>query len=114
MPLNNVNLSEYFWLRLAAAMSDGRHAAGIVREMPGIMLVLAYLLLLPPLLAKTIMRPFFIRMGFMRFFVLVTLIQFMACAADQDGAALDLQPEVHRVYSGMLLQHLTVASGHGE
>jgi len=40
--------------------------------------VLAYLLLLPPILAKTIMRPFFIRMGFIRFFTLVTLIQFMA------------------------------------
>ena len=32
----------------------------------------------PPLLAKTILRPFFIRMGFIRFFLLVTLIQFMA------------------------------------
>ena len=40
--------------------------------------MLAYLLLLPPLLAKTILRPFFIRMGFFRFFVLVTLLQFMA------------------------------------
>ena len=40
--------------------------------------MLAYLLLLPPLLAKTILRPFFVRMGFMRFFLLVTLIQFMA------------------------------------
>jgi hypothetical protein len=50
----------------------------LIRELPGIILVLAYLLLLPPLLAKTIFRPFFIRMGFIRFFILVTLIQFMA------------------------------------
>ena len=40
--------------------------------------ILLYLLLLPPLLAKTILRPFFVRMGFVRFFLLVTLIQFMA------------------------------------
>jgi hypothetical protein len=36
------------------------------------------LLLLPPLLAKTFMRSYFIKMGFIRFFLLVTLIQFMA------------------------------------
>jgi len=46
--------------------------------LPGIILVLGYLLLLPPLLAKTVMKPLFIKMGFVRFFVLVTLIQFMA------------------------------------
>jgi hypothetical protein len=37
------------------------------------------MVLLPPILAKTILRSFFIRMGFVRFFILVTLIQFMAC-----------------------------------
>jgi len=73
--LNNVMLSDYFWLYLLGRSTD-RHWA--IRELPGIILVLAYLLLLPPLLAKTIMKPFFIRMGFIRFFTLVTLIQFMA------------------------------------
>ena len=43
-----------------------------------IVLVLAYMLLLPPLLAMTVMRSFFIKMGFIRFFLLVNLIQFMA------------------------------------
>jgi hypothetical protein len=75
VPLNNVNLSEYFWLGLG--MSTERH--WLIRELPGILFVLAYLLVLPPLLAKTIFRSFFIRMGFARYFVLVTLIQFMAC-----------------------------------
>jgi hypothetical protein len=75
VPLNNINLSEYFWLGLGEAMA-GR--GWLLRELPGIVLVLAYLLLLPPLLAKTILRPFFTRMGFMRFFLLVTLLQFMA------------------------------------
>ena len=44
----------------------------------GIILVLAYLLVLPPLLAKTVLRSYFIKMGFLRFIVLVTLLQFMA------------------------------------
>jgi hypothetical protein len=76
VPLNNINLSEYFWLSgLGQAMADRPF---YIRELPGIILVLAYLLLLPPLLAKTVLRPFFARMGFVRFFLLVTLIQFMA------------------------------------
>ncbi len=49
-----------------------------MRELPGIVLVSPTWSLLPPLLAKTFMRPFFIKMGFIRFFMLVTLIQFMA------------------------------------
>jgi hypothetical protein len=75
LPLNNVMLSDYFWVYLLGLSVD-RH--WLIRELPGIILVLAYLLLLPPLLAKTLLRPFFIRMGFIRFFTLVTLIQFMA------------------------------------
>jgi hypothetical protein len=76
VPLNNINLSEYFWLAWLGEAMEGR--PWYIRELPGLILVLAYLLLLPPLLAKTILRPFFVRMGFMRFFLLVTLIQFMA------------------------------------
>ena len=88
VPLNNVNLSDYLLARPGSAQSlEGMH--WLIRELPGILLVLAYLLLLPPLLAKTVMRSFFIKMGFIRFFLLVTLIQFMAVAAHQDGAALD-------------------------
>src|SRR2546423_14201509 len=76
VPLVNVNLSEMFWLSF---MGQGVEGMGwFARELPGILLVLAYLLLLPPILATTILRPFFVRMGFIRFFMLVTLIQFMA------------------------------------
>jgi hypothetical protein len=80
LPLNNVNLSDYFWLHgLGVTFSEGQGIWGILlRELPGIVLVLAYLFLLPPLLAKTILRSFFIRMGFIRFFLLVNLMQFMA------------------------------------
>jgi Cytochrome b(C-terminal)/b6/petD len=79
LPLNNVNLSDYFWLPLGVVFPEGQGIGGILlRESPGIILVLAYLFLLPPLLAKTVMRSFFVRMGFIRFFLLVNLIQFMA------------------------------------
>jgi hypothetical protein len=76
VPLNNVNLSDIFWLNIMGQSLQDKH--WFVRELPGILLILGYLLLLPPLLAKTFLRPFFVRMGFIRFFLLVTLIQFMA------------------------------------
>ncbi len=76
VPLNNVNLSDYFWLMGLGQAMEGK--GWLAREAPGIIAILAYLLLLPPLLAKTVMRSYFIKMGFIRFFILVTLIQFMA------------------------------------
>ena len=75
LPLGNKNLSEMFWRRCWVCRPKPYRGT---RECPGILLVLAYMVLLPPLLARTIMRPFFIKMGFIRFFILVTLIQFMA------------------------------------
>jgi hypothetical protein len=87
-PLNNVQLSDIFWLKLLGRSptevrlplpgSHPRLLDAIWRELPGIFVILVYLLALPPLLARTFMRGFFIRMGFARFIVLVTLIQFMA------------------------------------
>jgi Cytochrome b(C-terminal)/b6/petD len=76
VPLNNVMLSDIFWLEI---LGEAVQAKGwFMRELPGIVLILAYMLLLPPILAMTVMRNYFIKMGFIRFFVLVTLIQFMA------------------------------------
>lgn len=78
LPLNNVNLSDVFWLPLGKLWAEGQPWYGILlREAPGILLVLAYLVVLPLLLAKTVMKPFFLKMGFLRFMLLVTLIQFM-------------------------------------
>jgi hypothetical protein len=76
LPLNNVNLSDMFWLPMGQVFEEGK--GWFVRELPGIVLVLAYFLLLPPILARTILRSFFVKMGFLRFFLLVTLLQFMA------------------------------------
>jgi hypothetical protein len=84
LPLNNVNLSQLFWLNMLHMPLDdfkvrfGNFLGPIVRELPGFILVLLYLFALPPLLARTLMRPFFLRMGFVRFITLVTLMQFMA------------------------------------
>jgi hypothetical protein len=82
-PLNNVNLSDYFWVRGLGIIWE--HPSGTVsfltilaRESPGIILILLYFLVLPPLLAKTIFRTFFIRMGFIRYFTMVMLLLFMA------------------------------------
>lgn len=78
LPLNNVNLSDYFWLPLGQTFPEGQGIFGILlRESPGIILILIYALALPPLLAKTVLRSYFIKMGFIRFFLLVNLIQFM-------------------------------------
>lgn len=86
--LNNVNLSEYLWvnwlgrpLPVAAADADagGKIIAILWRESLGLVLVLAYLFVLPPLMAVTVFRSFFLKMGFVRYMVLANLILFMAC-----------------------------------
>jgi hypothetical protein len=76
LPLNNVNVSELFWLHMMGQPLEGMNP--VVREAPGLVLLFAYLFLLPPLLARTVLRSFFIKMGFARFMILVVLLQFMA------------------------------------
>ncbi|HVS36582.1 MAG TPA: hypothetical protein VMS17_13540 [Gemmataceae bacterium] len=76
LPLNNVNVSELFWLRMLHQPLEGMNPG--LRELPGLVLVFAYLFLIPPLLARTVFRKFFIKMGFARFMVLVVLLLFMA------------------------------------
>ena len=64
----------------ASTLSDPAFLGALARSL-GIALltvIAVNLLVLPPLLARTVMRPFFIKMGFIRFFLLVTLLQFMA------------------------------------
>lgn len=84
--LNNVDLSEYFWV-LGLGTSLPRAPEGssamvelgwiVWRELPGIVLVGGYLALGPPILALTIFRQFFVRMGFLRFMVFSNLILIM-------------------------------------
>ncbi len=73
--LNNVNLSELVWLNL---LDKPLPANIFIREAPGFIAVLLYLLVLPPLLAATIFRKMFQHMGFIRYMVFVNLVLLMA------------------------------------
>ncbi len=47
------------------------------RELPGTLLVLGYFIALPPIMALTVFRKFYERMGFIRFMVMANLLLFM-------------------------------------
>jgi hypothetical protein len=87
LALNNVDLSQYFWIMfmgqsLPKAPPDATLVQQIgtilLREWLGIVLVLAYFIALPPLMATTIFRGFFAKMGFIRFMLMANLLLFMA------------------------------------
>jgi hypothetical protein len=84
---NNVDLSQYFWVEwLGTSMPKAPEGSSTLtqllyilqRESPGIILVLAYLMFLPPLMAATIFRKFFVKMGFLRYMLLANLLLLMA------------------------------------
>ncbi|MEK6270358.1 MAG: hypothetical protein N2B57_06325 [Planctomycetales bacterium] len=84
--LNNVDLSQYFWIS-GMNMALPRAPTGssvpvqlfyiFQREWLGIVLVLAYFVLLPPLMAITVFRKFYRKMGFLRFMLMSNLLLFM-------------------------------------
>jgi hypothetical protein len=85
--LTNVNLSEYFWqyflgksLPTAPPNSEWYVKIGyiLLREWLGIALVLGYFILSPPIMAVTVLRKYYQRMGFVRYMVLANLLLFMA------------------------------------
>lgn len=85
--LNNVDLSQYFWnwglgMALPKAPQDSslwtQIGYIIYRESPGIILTLGYFVALPPVMALTVLRPYFQKMGFIRFMVMSNLLLFMA------------------------------------
>jgi hypothetical protein len=61
--LSNVNLSEYFWIGQGKALPQNF----LIREMPGIILVVGYLAVLPPFLAFTFCKGLYKQIGFMRY-----------------------------------------------
>lgn len=73
-PLTNVDLSEYFWIRL---LGQPLPAQWYVREAPGLVLVVLYLFALPPFLAKTFLRRYYEKMGFIRYNIFVLLLLIM-------------------------------------
>ena len=68
--LTNVNLSEYFWVRL---LRTGMPSFWLIRELPGILLVLFYVFALPVILGKTIFKTYYEKLGASRYYVTVFL-----------------------------------------
>jgi hypothetical protein len=68
--LTNVNLSEYIWVR---GLRTGLPTNPLVREMFGIVLVLAYVFVLPVVLARGLFRTYHEKLGPPRYYVSVFL-----------------------------------------
>src|SRR5262245_39664569 len=86
--LNNVDLSEYFWVWIVGssrprAPEDASEGMKILwalyREFPGILIVIGYFTMVPPLLVvlSKFFQRMFIRMGFIRYMVLTNLLLMM-------------------------------------
>jgi len=84
---NNVDLSQYFWgdwLGRGMPKAPSGSGAGmeflyiLYRESPGIILTLLYLIVLPPILAATVFRSFFVKMGLIRYMIMSNLLLLMA------------------------------------
>src|SRR5215203_4134433 len=58
--LTNVDLSEYFWVRM---LGQGLPTNYFIRELPVIILCLIYVFALPPLLAKSWLKPYYEKLG---------------------------------------------------
>jgi hypothetical protein len=68
--LNNINLSEYFWVRWTGW---GLPRNMWLRELPGFLIVISYLVVLPGILARTWLKRFHQQMGPWRFAVFLML-----------------------------------------
>jgi hypothetical protein len=84
--LNNVDLPQMFWVNLLdrplprapqGASAITQVGTILLREAPGLVLLGAYLVLLPPLLAVTVFRSFFAKMGFVRYMLMANLMLLM-------------------------------------
>jgi hypothetical protein len=72
--LTNVNLSDYVWVR---ALGSALPTNWFVREIFGILLTLAYVFVLPVLLARRWFRPYYDRLGPPRYYVSAFLFLMM-------------------------------------
>lgn len=84
--LNNVDLSQFFWYNTAWGMPKVPEGATtgvqlayiLLRELPGIFVMVGYFAILPPLMAMTVLRGFYLKMGLLRYMVLANLLLLMA------------------------------------
>ena len=75
VPLLNVNLSELLWIKW---LGTGMPKLWLLRELPGILLVGAYLVITPAVLAKTLLKNTYKKHGPVRYGVLLMLMLMMA------------------------------------
>ncbi len=71
LALNNVNLSEIIWVKWT---SIGLPQNMLIREFPGILAVLFYVVVLPGLLARTWLKKYFQKLGPWRYAIFVMLL----------------------------------------
>jgi Cytochrome b(C-terminal)/b6/petD len=75
IPLNNVNLSEMFWIEL---LGKSKPTNPLYREVPGILLVLGYFMVTPYLLYRLFFKRYVAEAGMVRYMTLAVLLLFMA------------------------------------
>jgi hypothetical protein len=82
MALLNINISDIFWIKMLGTGLPTRPVAIVpglelphylIRELPGMILVGIYLLVIPVILAKTVFKRLYREMGFIRFVVFIML-----------------------------------------
>ncbi len=71
VPLSNINLSEVIWV---SVFNTGLPQNWLIREIFGILLVLAYFLVVPMALAKAWFKPFYEKLGMVRYQILMFLL----------------------------------------
>lgn len=74
-PLVNVDLSTYFWV---VWLGKNLPTNPLVREAPGILVILGWFLVIPPLLGKTLLKGLVERMGIVRYNVFMHLLLWFA------------------------------------
>jgi hypothetical protein len=84
--LNNVDLNQMFWIKwldmplpraTAGAAWYSQLGTVLLREAPGLVILGLYLVALPPLLAVTVFRGMFAKMGFIRYMIMANLMLLM-------------------------------------
>ena len=75
IPLNNVNLSEMFWIEL---LGKSKPTNPLYREIPGILLCLGYFMVAPYLMYRLFFKRYVAEAGMVRFMTLAVLMLFMA------------------------------------
>ena len=74
VPLKNINVSEIFWVKW---LKRGLPEAWYVRELPGLLMVGAYVVIGPLILAKTVLKKLFKELDIVRFSLVAMLLLFM-------------------------------------